>query len=390
MKEQVELQCIDRVSDIGRTFGKDRVRIHTVAFGPPSESYGVLDNMSKVLPRSSFQKLGLAAANLKSAFSSLTGTLTSLRSESLGPSRSSTMTPRVVDKEDHSAEETPYSELTTIDKNDGWHIYYGRESGMKCRGNLISKRSYDWSKRKFISLPLSKRHPAIGIAMMGRCFATGAERYAFKCTEVVGTKSINLAFGSALVAKESVYEETLIDSKSHKKSAMLQAEASSFASRFNRRVSSALRYSKHASRLSAYNVSYVDVFLYKVEDWTYYAGIAWILAEERLEGRFQKWNNNAGRINTTAAKLKLDIIEEEDEDEDDNDESINFELDEIPQCFSHFSWSDSDGRCLVCDIQGVWNKKDGFVLTDPVIHTNQKRKNGSTDKAEDGFHAFFF
>ena len=58
--------------------------VSTVAFGPPQEDFEVLKNMSTVLPRGSFQKLGLSAAALKTAFSSLTSSLTSLRSETVG------------------------------------------------------------------------------------------------------------------------------------------------------------------------------------------------------------------------------------------------------------------------------------------------------------------
>jgi hypothetical protein len=43
---------------LGDMFGRDRMRVHTVAFGPPDENYLVLDEMAKQLPLSSFQKLG--------------------------------------------------------------------------------------------------------------------------------------------------------------------------------------------------------------------------------------------------------------------------------------------------------------------------------------------
>ena len=66
------------------------------------------------------------------------------------------------------------------------------------------------------------------------------------------------------------------------------------------------------------------------------------------------------------------ICEDEDEDED-GDEGVDAGADtqrlaELPQCFSYFSFVRSCGKQLVCDLQGVWNADDGFVLTDPVIH----------------------
>ncbi len=49
--------------------------------------------------------------------------------------------------------------------------------------------------------------------------------------------------------------------------------------------------------------------------------------------------------------------------------------------------------------QGVWNEDDGYVLTDPVIHTGAGRSrhggrarraaNGKTDKGEEGIRLFF-
>ena len=38
----------------------------------------------------------------------------------------------------------------------------------------------------------------------------------------------------------------------------------------------------------------------------------------------------------------------------------------VPQAFSHFTYIVSEKRKLVCDLQGVYNEVDGFVLTDPV------------------------
>jgi len=47
----------------------------------------------------------------------------------------------------------------------------------------------------------------------------------------------------------------------------------------------------------------------------------------------------------------------------------------------------------VCDLQGVWNPNDGFVLTDPVVHYvsshGQRHKNGATDKGLEGVKRFF-
>jgi hypothetical protein len=43
-------------------------------------------------------------------------------------------------------------------------------------------------------------------------------------------------------------------------------------------------------------------------------------------------------------------------------------------------------------IQGVWNSVDGYVLTDPVIHSKKKKAKGmygSTDRGPSGMNKFF-
>ena len=69
------------------------------------------------------------------------------------------------------------------------------------------------------------------------------------------------------------------------------------------------------------------------------------------------------------------------------------QLTDVPQAFSHFSYEHSKGKQLVCDLQGVWNEEDGFVLTDPVVHyvseNSKKHVNGATDKGLEGVRKFF-
>ena len=131
-----------------------------------------------------------------------------------------------------------------------------------------------------------------------------------------------------------------------------------------------------------------------------------MLAEQRLEGRFMKWNNNAGKVRqpagrgatAAAAAAPLGAILEGDSESDEDDEGVDEAdlVDEVPQCFSHFAYYQSNGRQLVCDLQGVWNAVDGYTLTDPVIHynsgsgrNNRSHVNGSTDKGQEGMQKFF-
>ena len=91
---------------------------------------------------------------------------------------------------------------------------------------------------------------------------------------------------------------------------------------------------------------------------------------------------------TRSTGRELAALVEEDEDED---EAID--VNDVPQAFSHFSYESSRGKQLVCDLQGVWNTHDGFVLTDPVVHyvssTGKRHKNGATDKGLEGVRRFF-
>lgn len=92
----------------------------------------------------------------------------------------------------------------------------------------------------------------------------------------------------------------------------------------------------------------------------------------------------------SAGMNSMHLLEALDEEAE---EMASIEVDDIPQAFSHFSYEHTRGKYLVCDLQGVWNADDGFVLTDPVIHyvssTGKKYINGATDKGEAGIKKFF-
>jgi len=137
--------------------------------------------------------------------------------------------------------------------------------------------------------------------------------------------------------------------------------------------------------------------------------VAYFLVEEHLDGKWTKWNNNAGgvfegskrqtQIQKTMQTSLLAIEEHSEEEEEEGEEEARepvldqATVDDIPQCFSHFTYVQSDGKNLVCDLQGVWNEYDGYVLTDPVIHhksqTRERGSNGKTDKGPEGMRRFF-
>ncbi len=357
IKLDIRRQCLELIQCMGDKIGRDRVSLHTVAFGPAVEDFAVLQEMATVLPRSSFQKLGLAAGNLLTAFSSLSSTLTSLRTEG-GAHGLTLRAPRQQETQSSAAA----SLGNRVVGSAGWHIYTGR--------NLVSKQMWSESDKTFINVPLLRG--ATGIAMMEVSFGQGAERVAFRCTEV-GPENRSLSrdaikVGLPLVAKETLFEEHLLNATFHKQMARIQAEGHRLAQIFNARLA------RTYPQCDGMMVRFAPCTIYEVLDPFYKQGRAWIFAEPFLEGCYTKWNNNNGAVRSTAGATLESLV---------------------PQAFSHFTWSVTDGSVLICDLQGVWNKTDGYMCTDPAMHRNETikkhdhKKARSTDKGVTGIRNFF-
>lgn len=66
---------------------------------------------------------------------------------------------------------------------------------------------------------------------------------------------------------------------------------------------------------------------------------------------------------------------------------------EVAVAFSHFTYTETDGYLLVCDLQGIKTqsakKHDTILLTDPAIHCAKHKRFGSTNMGQHGFDAFF-
>ncbi|PNW84737.1 hypothetical protein CHLRE_03g156650v5 [Chlamydomonas reinhardtii] len=422
VRKSVNEKCLARIRNMGDLLGRDRVSVNTVAFGPAAEDFAVLQAMSKVLPRGSFQKLGLSAQCLKTAFTSLTSSLATLRTEAVGGGGAG-LTLRTDLRAKGQRQE--YEEHHRITNGVTFDVYVGKK--------FIFKRQYDRHAGELVDVPLAaahqlrayqEQHPhaeiQLGVAHGRNWFSEGAERVVFQCTEVVSVDggATAHAIGPRLVAKQSRHEEQVFEPKFHRTFCRTQGEAAELAALFNRRL----------ARGPAWQVHFLPCYVYKIID-GYYAyskgGQLEILVEQELEGRFTKWNNNAGGVsqgrsglassvrNNTAPQqarpannaTALGAIAEDDEVEDgdgeerDNDDDDGEEeedvnnggsIDGVPQAFSHFTWDCTGGQKLVCDLQGVWNSTDGFTLTDPVIHhALGGHRNGATDKGQAGIHAFF-
>ncbi len=88
----------------------------------------------------------------------------------------------------------------------------------------------------------------------------------------------------------------------------------------------------------------------------------WCMVEDYIEGKWKKWNANAGYVNANAPTMSL-------------------------HAFSHWTYAHSGGQLLICDLQGV-HYDDKYVLTDPVINSVE-RQYGEMDMGVAGMALFF-
>ncbi|KAG2448498.1 hypothetical protein HYH02_006389 [Chlamydomonas schloesseri] len=399
VKKAMNEKCLTCIRTMGDLLGRDRVSVNTVAFGPAAEDFAVLQAMSKVLPRGSFQKLGLSANCLRTAFTSLTSSLTTLRTEAGGGGGGG---PGLTLRTDLRAkgQRQDYEEHQLLTNGVSFDIYVASK--------FLSKSQYDRRAHELVPAAfldttrvriLREQFPQVqwGVAHARRAFSEGAERVVFQCTEVVSVDGGATAYavGPRLVAKQSRHQEHLFDPRFHRTFCRTQGEAAELAALFNRRLGLG----------PAWQVHFLPCYVYRVLD-GYYAysagGQLEILVEQELEGKFTKWNNNAGGVaagRQGAARsrnaLLGAIIEDGDDEEEENSGAAagaagGARTEDVPQAFSHFTWDCTEGRKLVCDLQGVWNSTDGFTLTDPVIHhASGGRRNGATDKGQAGMCNFF-
>ncbi len=100
VQKSVNDECLKSIAQLGRTFGTDRVIVGCVWIGK-EENFRLLERMAKTLPRGTFYKSHLNADCLGTVFSSLSSSLTSLRTQSLdaaGGKLLSIFSAKVVDK----------------------------------------------------------------------------------------------------------------------------------------------------------------------------------------------------------------------------------------------------------------------------------------------------
>lgn len=92
----------------------------------------------------------------------------------------------------------------------------------------------------------------------------------------------------------------------------------------------------------------------------------YFFVEPFIEGRYIKWNSNSGYV-----RPQEEFIREEDPGE----EELEFEVEDLPQAFSHWSYCyclyELDEPQIICDLQGFYDvQRKAFTLTDPVLHSS--------------------
>ena len=272
--------------------------------------------------------------------------------------------------------------------------------------------------------------PSFSVAMKEPIFGEGAERVVRKF------RFLNSDFnfiGPKMVAKESrfidpsggSYRETRAF---HADFMRTQALASEFATKFNQALDSLWEHfvQPHAQEMfrKLPRIEFVEPMVVEVQENNEESNI---LIERFLEGKYEKFNNNMGFVQGQSQKVtdvddlakafddwglnNLGDIQEESDEEESDDEIFDpeakmpdsgvyssFKDQMVPQTFSHYSFDKSKRRFLVVDLQGVFEKNsDGsqkYVLTDPAIHKNTRRKHpchefGRTDRGKVGMKAFF-
>jgi len=271
----------------------------------------------------------------------------------------------------------------------------------------LEKEQYSLDAKGFI--PAAFGPDVKAVVHSRRIFGSGAERQVYHFYEVSNErKSAEMHFvGDQLTAKQPKHVEHVNDQDFMRRFCRVQAKAQELAVNFNRRINGK----------GAWHINFVKCYIYTLKDLNLWEkGTGTVLAEAYLEGKFVKWNSNGGYVKPLSAAAPssknlasqdLFVLGEDDEEDEDEDEDAgcfgssqrycaqaalgeDIEAEHAPQAFSHFTYSVSDGMSLVCDLQGVWNETDGFMLTDPVIHhASSKGKNGRTDKGKEGMKKFF-
>mmetsp|Transcript_4249 Transcript_4249/g.8134 ORF Transcript_4249/g.8134 Transcript_4249/m.8134 type:complete len:859 (-) Transcript_4249:146-2722(-) len=415
-REKIQSILKSRVEKLASRFGK---RFNFAAIGMGNlKDYDCLKSMVESCQdfggNSTLQVPGLSCAEIGAAFSSVATSLMACQTElkehngnnKNGPAIKRQRRVRTCLRENRRllpalteiVDET--FKIYMNEKVERYQYNYLDEKGMLSERAQRSKHSF---------LPVKLLHPeARGVAFKYMAFGEGQERFAHQFFEIAADGKT--VVGIPLVAKESKF----VDDIEHQGGDVDWIARDQFVERFCRiqnksqRIAEAFNLKLNSiSTLdpSTPRVSFVDCYVYYLTDDK--RGQFSVIVEPKLEGNFEKWNNNNGwrrqSAGDTGGQNIITIKEEDDESNElgqDHDltsrEFLRLTKNEVAQAFSHFSYHFSRKQALICDLQGVYDKSSNlFRFTDPVIHYHNARKEsgnsrfGRTDMGQKGIDSFF-
>eukprot|EP00934_Nitzschia_sp_Nitz4_P006308 Nitzschia sp. Nitz4//scaffold16_size188269//169077//171090//NITZ4_001817-RA/size188269-snap-gene-0.151-mRNA-1//-1//CDS//3329538595//6298//frame0 len=348
---------------------KSKLSILGMGLGASGQDFYALSSMVDLAKshgaNGEFIHAGLSAGNLAEGFSSISSTLTTVRTELVGQ-----------EEEEESEENT--QEIVGLKY---------RESMSKSRGDctryMKDVRRYTFSIKRWeryddpwIPSSFANKH-AVGFEIDKTPFGKGVERLAFRFHEI--NKSNELV-GNILVGKEN---------KNRKKGSaqesfhMVCLRTQITAMRLAKEVMTDVGKRPSLKPLEAYermpSIRFITcyVYMYK-DDEDICEEEKFLLVESMLQGKFTKFTSNNGYVKDMGYTFDLP--------------GGTAQATDVLQAFSH--WTHFHHKMLVCDLQGVLNeegKSPVFELTDPVICSTHRKRSfrfGKTDTGMKGIRNF--
>jgi Alpha-kinase family/von Willebrand factor type A domain len=411
----IQKRIAQEVGALASNYGR-LLTFSTVGIGNPhqfSTLRAMVDAAKDFGAHGLFQVPSMTSSGISASFTSVAKSLTSTQSEITEMDTSQQHKVRRVTRESRTKASVHLSQVSLEE----FHVY-----GPAAVTRMVYEEADECRLARFARAPL-QHCDAFSVALAKGSFGEGAERFAFRFYELAADG--RTIVGRPLVAKESrlIYNETEANETSRREYARTfcktQQIARQLAIDFNAKLDQTRRVHERTPRISL-----LDCSIYKLVDDGY--GTGSVLVEERLEGKWQKWNANNGfvegmkeapqhcgdTIRKAVSRLAqmdhlADITEGSDDEEDSDSEHkgaasrfeqqpIEFSPFEVAQAFSHYTYHATRRKRLVCDLQGVYDEKSRLLrLSDPVIHyhnalaTDRKNVHGRTDRGRKGMAVFF-
>lgn len=290
-----------KMAEIAARFGS-RLTVGTIGFGDPQEDFSVLQNMvlearqAGASAWSCFQHASLDSHKLSVAMSSL---VSSLQQSSVVLTMSQQAAGRIV----RSVSKEDFSSSSTASKNDGWRIYRHRIIHWKWTPNP-AMIEYPW---------IEVENAPAGIAIREKCFAEGAERFAFQFATL---DKDDKELDHSLIAKESRYlnpdDRNFVDLqlKSHRLFCQTQHVAQQIALAFNAAVHQLVNSHKISAADQA-KIEFLECSVYtyvETQPGPAFGIELGVLVEKRLDQtRYKKWNGNDGSIENMSGMQNLQV-----------------------------------------------------------------------------------